>query len=80
MAHVFLCHICIYTELTTYKNYSFYILFHGGEILKLNKLQRMFLKLILRSKNMHTIANSNATSNLLNKVLNIYADKLYTHL
>ena len=58
------------------KNYSFYILFHGGEILKLNKLQRMFLKLILRSKNMHTIANSNATSNLLNKVLNIYADKV----
>jgi glycosyltransferase involved in cell wall biosynthesis len=58
------------------KNYSFYILFHGDEILKLNKLQRIFLKLILHSKNIHTIANSNATSNLLNKILNIYAEKV----
>jgi len=49
------------------KNSHFYILFHGDEILKLNKLQKIFLKRVLQSKNIHTIANSMATSELLKK-------------
>jgi glycosyltransferase involved in cell wall biosynthesis len=58
------------------KNYSFYILFHGDEILKLNKIQKMFLNVVLRSKNIHTIANSNATSNLLNNVFHFHAERV----
>ena len=58
------------------KNSHFYILFHGDEILKLNKLQKIFLKRVLQSKNIHTIANSMATSELLKKILNIYADRV----
>lgn len=58
------------------KNSQFYILFHGDEILKLNNLQKIFLKCVLQSNNIHTIANSMATSELLKGVLNIYAERV----
>jgi glycosyltransferase involved in cell wall biosynthesis len=75
--HMFYFIIFAYVmNLFNMKKCSFYILFHGNELLKLSKFHKKFLTFLLRSKNVHSIANSRATSSLLKNVLNVHAEKI----
>jgi glycosyltransferase involved in cell wall biosynthesis len=76
MAQVFISYIAYIMGLLKITNNQFYILFYGAEIIKLNKLQKIFLKGALQSNNIHIIANSMATTALLKGVINTYAEKI----